>query len=197
MQQEASTRFFALDDDNNIAMHKTYQLVGVLLLVMVFTCSDKEPILKRDDGGILVSKPYQWRTPLSFTKTDDGWIRATLRQDIVHDGDVVLCSQPRRSNGAYVKLDTESGQILWTWEDLFPIDQSTLGVRSAYQTDNTLFFGISNRLYGIDLKEGVTEVRRETDETYREFSGTGDQLFLTVHKMLDKDTFFSAGVYQM
>ena len=144
-------------------MKKKITFIGLILVLSVFmtqSCRKDLPSLDRTANGLVVSRSYNWKTPqYSGGPSMTG---SYFKSPIYYNGNIAV---PTIGEGKQYMtlLDSDNGNILWKWSDLFQPDTEQIDIYYYYQQGNLLTYQKGKRSYCINMDTGATQWKFRRD----------------------------------
>ena len=152
----------------------TTSTILTVLLTLLFACKKDMP-LDRTANGVVVSRSYNWKTPqYSGGPSMTG---SYFMSPIYYNGNIAV---PTIGEGKQYMtlLDSDNGNILWKWSDLFQPDTEQIDIYYYYQQGNLLTYQKGNRSYCINMDTGATQWKFRRDNYFLvSFSGLNNDYF--------------------
>ncbi|MBN1599377.1 MAG: hypothetical protein JW894_13875, partial [Bacteroidales bacterium] len=120
----------------------------VLLIFLLFQCSEKEPTSIIYENGIIISQPYLWRVELS----ENEYIGGHYDQSIVFNNNILLGAMDDQDIAILVSVESKNGEIVW--ESDYVRRSSSFFMVNAYQNNNLLTGRTGTVLYQLNLENG-------------------------------------------
>jgi outer membrane protein assembly factor BamB len=143
--------------------------------VLTISCN-KDQVLSSSNEDLTGVLPI-WAKILSSTNDELNF--GVLRGDIQYQGSVLLPKQYAEYK-SLVMISSEDGEELWEWNDFYPLERQGAFISNTFQVDNILYFGMSERFYGLDLSNGQTTQKLTLPGFYiRSISGFDNTLLVS------------------
>ncbi|MFP4096221.1 MAG: PQQ-binding-like beta-propeller repeat protein [Cyclobacteriaceae bacterium] len=130
--------------------------------------------MRTDANNVVVEKPYRWSASLSDSELISGGIQPSLDWNSY----VLFGGWLDGSQVLHMK-NSEDGSTLWQWSDHL-LDGESFNIRNYHVHDNLMVISQGPRAYCIDLSNGQTVWRKQTDSDLGALiKGVGDRFFLS------------------
>ena len=139
-------------------MKNKYILLVISLLVFSCTKKDDANIVTNDRGEIEYLS-YNWKVPLHFDGFEGPRYNPSFGFNMEIGGDVLINTTNSEESRGISKVHSETGEILWTWSDMFQPKTEDVSL-SLPMTDGNVYSWVrGTRHYTIDLETGESILR--------------------------------------
>ena len=150
-------------------------IILIIFVLQASSCNREEPVIIKNNEGIITSKPASWVTSIS----EKSQYAAGASNSIKYKNTVVIGSIENGKNGI-TGIDVSDGEKLWTWQDNFA--NYTLGIYGSYTYANNLIFHEGRQLYWVNLATGTTVWKKRYDvgelPLFKNVNGLGKSVFV-------------------
>ncbi len=172
-------------------MQKTIVLLCILIIC---SCgSNNEEVFIIEDS-IVQKAPILLEKSLHDQEFSS--VVGVINHNIVHDNDPIVTFSLGPRDSALRKVDSDTGEILWTWNDWY-IDTEHAGFRSHYQFDDKILWVVGSRHYCVDLITGETVWRQRLDFSATEqMAGMDDNYYFIAQPQDTTVDMYSLMIYR-
>jgi len=151
------------------------------LFLAVSCCKEELTKIQTDKDGVIISLPNNWKRPLHLSTPVSS---SGLQYPIYYKGNIVIPITNGGTNRLLAMVNSNSGDILWKWDDRYDMINEDVSIFYYYQFSNLLTYQNGGRSYCINLDDGSTfwkfrrdssfDVRIFTDKDGYYFNNTSD-----------------------
>jgi outer membrane protein assembly factor BamB len=140
-------------------------IIFVVLLCSTLSCrKDEDPIIQKDEDGVIISQMYKWKYPLHEKNTFNS--NGNFDYPIIYNKNIAIPTTDTEGNRRITMIETDEGDFVWNWNDIFPVFTIDFYISYNYIHGNLLTWQSGSRSYCINLENGATYWKLQRDKTY-------------------------------
>jgi outer membrane protein assembly factor BamB len=157
---------------------KVNQLFLFVMIILLGSClKDDNPIIK-DENGIIVTKPWLWRTEISKNTLNGAYISGPAQ----YDGQVLMGAMDDNNIAYFASLDINNGKFLWKQNYIYSSD--FFGFSNFYLYNNTIIQRDGTNLFSLSLSNGNYNWKQKIEGSGGQWTSGIDSLFFTYQVVL-------------
>lgn len=143
---------------------KTSIILIISSFLLAASCSKEEtPKVQKDNNGIIVSMPYQWKCALHLSTPVSS---SGILNPIYYKGNIVIPITNGGTNRLLAMINSNNGDILWKWDDRYEKTYEDVSISYYYQFNNLLTYQNGGKSYCINLDNGTTYWKHRGDTVF-------------------------------
>lgn len=140
-------------------------LITLVLLIITFSCSkDDDSIIQKDEEGVIISKMYKWKYPLHEKNIFNS--NGNFNYPIIFNQNIAIPTTDIDGNRRITMIETDGGELIWQWNDIFPMFPIDFYISYNYIHSNLLTWQSGSRSYCINLENGTTHWKVQREKNY-------------------------------
>jgi outer membrane protein assembly factor BamB len=146
------------------------RLLLIAILLLNSCCKDDNSIVI-DENGVIVSKPWLWRTEISKNTLNGAYISGPAQ----YDGQVLMGAMDENNIAYFACLDINNGEFLWKQNYIYSSD--FFSFREFYSYRNTIIHREGTNIFSLNLSNGNYNWKQKVDGSAWHWPSGLDSLF--------------------
>jgi outer membrane protein assembly factor BamB len=144
-------------------MKKIILFLVLSIFLTTSCCKEDTPTTQTDENGVVISKPYIWKTSLHLSEPVSN---SGISAQVYYNGNFLSPITDGGNNRKLAMIDSDNGDILWQWDDRFQPETEYMDICYYHKYNNLFTYQKGTRSYCINLDNGTTHWKQMREISY-------------------------------
>ena len=139
--------------------------LSLTIIILAISCSkDDLSEFQKDDKGVFIALPYQWR--ISLHEDDIFHSNSRIKYPIVYNNNIVIPTTDKDGNRYISMINSNNGEAIWQWNDIYNAPIERIMINYHHINSNLLTYQSGAKSYCVNLEDGNTYWKFQREKVY-------------------------------